>query len=348
MSPKSLCCPSVIRLKNSSLHPPDIASPDPTAAASEEIPWVLLEEKAYVADRVNDTTASTDSRCGKQIQATIVIARPPRVSYICVFCRCSEKRELREMVPLDPDVVATDGDLVLLRVVVRPEEGVLDGDDLYVYRPAVPSLTRLRRPLSDGSFSPHEIGLLSCPAEHDDGTREQPPYMVAALDVDFFAEPGPGRGNFVLYTYSSELETWSTTTVTVEDQQFQQYQRDGFFFHISTKAISVGGEGGTVGFVDLWRGILLCDLFRVRDNPKLRYVPLPPTLQDDGVLRWEDARIYRDVAVDDNGHFKYIEQELLITGSSSGRHQYIKDGWTSAVWSSPCMPLVRCRRDLGR
>ncbi|GJN16159.1 hypothetical protein PR202_gb03117 [Eleusine coracana subsp. coracana] len=40
------------------------------------------------------------------------------------------------------------------------------------------------------------------------------------------------------------------------------------------KAISIGGRGGSMGWVDLWSGILVCDVLR-KKNPVLRYTPFP-------------------------------------------------------------------------
>ncbi|KAF0902146.1 hypothetical protein E2562_014399 [Oryza meyeriana var. granulata] len=47
-------------------------------------------------------------------------------------------------------------------------------------------------------------------------------------------------------------------------------------YHFTTKTITLGGAKGTVGWVDLWRGILLCDLLDDDETPKkLREMPLP-------------------------------------------------------------------------
>ncbi|CAO2177608.1 unnamed protein product [Urochloa humidicola] len=82
-------------------------------------------------------------------------------------------------------------------------------------------------------------------------------------------------------------------------------------FHMTAKTIAIGGEGGTVGWVDLWRGILLCDVLS-SNPPKLRDIPLPLPAR----RNWENflnyrACFYRDVSVDDRREtIKYVEMEI--------------------------------------
>jgi hypothetical protein len=76
--------------------------------------------------------------------------------------------------------------------------------------------------------------------------------------------------------------------------------------------------GGTAGLVDVWRGILLCDVLKVVEGnkpvPQLRYVALPPrSLQPTGDARL--SREARDVAVvgDEEGRMviKYVQMQVL-------------------------------------
>lgn len=49
---------------------------------------------------------------------------------------------------------------------------------------------------------------------------------------------------------------------------------DVMAYHQSGKTVTIGGERGTVAWVDLWRGVILCYVLD-DDRPVLRDVPLP-------------------------------------------------------------------------
>jgi hypothetical protein len=330
----------LIRLKKQSLNPPALDTGDD----EQEIPSVLLEYNAYVADRRNGTTAVAHSRCGREVQVSFFAARPPRVSYLCVFCRPAATEEPPEeeveMIPIEPQVIATDENLLLLRITVSPEKDIFYGDDFYIYRPAGddgPSLTRLPLPPSGIFFDSYQIGVLSCgPAADAANPQESKFFMVAALSGSLSAL---GRGRFVLHAYNSKLQAWTVAGVSVEDEHFQKYQEEGYLLHTNTRVVAVGGEDATMAFVDLWRGILLCDLSRFfkdhddggGDKPCLRYVPLP---EPSGSPVSNDARLSRDIAVVD-GHFKLVHSQLLWKKCPTCCGSYMEDGWNSVVWTRP-------------
>ncbi|KAF8732913.1 hypothetical protein HU200_015263 [Digitaria exilis] len=237
---------------------------------------------------------------------------------------------------MEPQVLATDENLVLLRIVVCPEKDrdITYGNDLYVYQPAGddgPSLTRLQRPPGGIYFGSYQVGILSCHANRCDDHNQEKFYMVAALCVDKFEL---GRGRFVLYLYNSKIKTWTISNVSVEDEHFQKYQEEGWFLYQITRVIAVGGEDATVAFVDLWRGILLCDLSHVMDKPCLRYVPLPGW---PGSPEFGDAYLSRDIAVV-RGHFRFVRHKLWWKNSACPtccRDECVEDGWKATVWTRP-------------
>ncbi|KAK3155040.1 hypothetical protein QOZ80_2BG0198050 [Eleusine coracana subsp. coracana] len=291
-------------LPTETLRPPALSTAVEADGATE-LPWILLETQAYVADRVNATTACTFSRCGKHVQVTLCVDRPPRVSYLCVFCRAAADEVPEQMVGCAPDVIATEGDLVLLNIVVGTRKPTKRYEaDLYVYRPGgFPSLSLLPR-------APPRPNIVR-------------------------PQSRPARGRFfMLYLYNSEHETWTETVVSVDDrEQMQQYQESGdYFLHLNTKAITIGGDDGTVGFVDLWRGILLCDLRRLAQqetqNPKLRYIPLPDELRAELNMDQDDARLFRDIAFVD-GRIKFVamgDRRPWLAASWS-RTSSLEDAW---------------------
>ena len=96
-----------------------------------------------------------------------------------------------------------------------------------------------------------------------------------------------------------------------------------------------------MGFVDLWRGILLCDVLKVergkgRPTPPLRYVRLPSPLREDVEGMGGDARLARDIAVVQQGRtIKFVELQLRWKPCLTFRGHYVSDGWMSRTWSRP-------------
>ncbi|CAL4977355.1 unnamed protein product [Urochloa decumbens] len=313
----------LVRLQDGSLHPPDLD--DDNAEVEGEIPWVLLEDRAYVADRRNATTATSDSnRFGAEIQVTFCSARPPRVSYLCVFCtrRPADAKEA-EVIAMEPKVLFTDANLVLLRIYLSPGRDQIFESDLYVYRPAGdggPSLTLLERPPGDRIFQISQVGVLN-------SNRSEDSYMVAALCRDRWIELEGGQ---FLYLYDSKPKSWTVHTVSVEDQQYQEHQSQGYFLHNTSKVIAIGGKDGTMGFVDLWRGILLCDLLLVKDVPTLRYIKVPPLLLKDEIHG--DGRLSRDIAVVGD-RIRFVQQKTFWKPCPLYVDQYNPVGWMASTWS---------------
>ncbi|KAG2560670.1 hypothetical protein PVAP13_8KG077100 [Panicum virgatum] len=143
--------------------------------------------------------------------------------------------------------------------------------DYYVYRadPARPSLELLRRP--HPYFYRTDVGLLPRPGGH---------YTLAALNFTGTVH------RFELHVFHSDASTWTSRVLSAaaapqEDFPVRIPPRCGrLLLHHTTAVITIGGEGGTMGWVDLWRGILLCDVLDA--EPSLRGVPLPLPLVEMG------------------------------------------------------------------
>ena len=127
--------------------------------AHQPLPWILLDVRAYIADRRNATTAAADLGNGHRIEITIFTAPPPQVSYICAWCPTGDPARIFANEPL---VGCVNADLVFLRLY---SEVVYD----LVYRAGGrPSLTLIRDPVDvdaaslqrDYLRSLHNIALL--------------------------------------------------------------------------------------------------------------------------------------------------------------------------------------------
>jgi hypothetical protein len=89
------------------------------------------------------------------------------------------------------------------------------------------------------------------------------------------------------------------------------------------------GELGSVGWVDLWPGILICDM--LLDNNMFRYISLPLPLVPNKLLKG-DPLFSRDITVV-KGYIKYIDMnQYMKPGSITECNDFTPDGWDAATW----------------
>ncbi|XP_051189758.1 uncharacterized protein [Lolium perenne] len=300
------------------LNPP--AYGHPYDDGEERPPFVLMEPHAYFADRHNATTATCRiTGFNGTFKVTFCAVRPPLVSYMCFHATDYKHTDFA----VDPRVLATetDGGLVLLRVVFCDRLSAMNfphyGEYL-VYDASGPSLEHLPCP-TDVLFSDDSVAFVR-KGTHDDGASSHN-YVLAAHSG------GIGYGDSAeLYLYHSDTNTWTTKRLVLKPQQFS----DPDTYHSTCKAITIGGYGGIVAWVDLWHNIILCNV--LAERPKLHCLELPAPIVPVDESSQSDPSCVRDIALLDDDLFRFVEMQFHVAqpGSSSGTSGY----WEAKVWSA--------------
>ncbi|KAM0909019.1 hypothetical protein ACQ4PT_015080 [Festuca glaucescens] len=325
----------------SSWVPPSL----PESAASG---LVLRDRWCYIADLPNNTTAESTTSSGLPIQVTFRAARPPLLSHFCVHCPGLDFRRI------GPKIVATDADLVLLCVPVNPNSTTGASDwDYFVYRPRAAQWLDLLPSPDPRCLNDSATALIS----RQDGAW----YAVAALGACYPIFHGHAliRWEFDLHLYrsSSNSKGWISKRLSLNE-----LERDNLIplppavhrlYHVTGKTITIGGEHGTVAWVDLWRGIFFCDVLKKR--PLLQDVPLPVPARAnwDRLLRNGEPSFLRDVTISRNkDSIKYVELEFRppqelnaaattpvksyadwVRNNSRKPQVIIPHGWKSTTWN---------------
>uniref|UniRef100_A0A0E0KRP3 DUF1618 domain-containing protein n=1 Tax=Oryza punctata TaxID=4537 RepID=A0A0E0KRP3_ORYPU len=294
-------------------HPPDDRRHPP--------PWIILDVRAYIADRQNATTATIDLINGYQIQITICTAPPPLVSYICAW---SPNKDPSLIFAKEPVVACVNADLIFLRI---------HSDQVYhlVYHAgagASPSLTLVRHPdrpyhychylseLDSIAILPHRR------AGEDDFDSDSTGFYVCSLDQELWCGlPGP-RGHFKLCLYDSIDGKWSQENLRLD--QLRNPQDKDTVFHYTEKVITLHDEQ-VVAFVDLWRGMVICNVVDGSKHEGSSYVPLP--LEIINLNKIKNGLIWRDIAVV-NGRFTVVR---LRTWLDSGTFSWDLSTWSKTV-----------------
>ncbi|KAF8721245.1 hypothetical protein HU200_023170 [Digitaria exilis] len=237
-------------------------------AATMKKKRVLVNITTAVGIHGNRTSATSLTRNSVPVQVSLVLQRRPQLS--TVFVHTSD---LSLAADDPPEIVRSEDDLLLLRVNVGKLRASMSPDDCdyFIYRahPTHPSLELLQRP--HPFFHVSDVGLLPRSGGH---------YTLAAL-----VRTGE-RNLYKLHLFHSDTAAssgWRSTIVSAPEQLFPveiPSKCHRILYHHTTTVIPIGGERGTMGFVDLRRGILLCDV--LDPNPTLRCMPLPLPLQKMG------------------------------------------------------------------
>lgn len=313
------------------------AAASPEGRGREDACSVLLDVQAYVGAGKNASTARSKTSTGHTIEVTFCIVPPPALSHISVHC--PDLQLPPDDLDMAPQAVATTDDLIVLRVPIDPlGRNYFQFNDYFVYRAhhQDPKLDLLPNP-QPYWFRDQEIAILSCGPVTADGGNQ---YVVAALK---------SQPSFRLHLYRSkpggETGSWTVQPVSVKKPLRDSVcpipdTAKRLLYHVTTKVITLGGANGTVGWVDLWRGILLCDV--LEESPKLRDIPLPLPAKGNWRRFLRDGeRFVRDITVSQHkDSIKYVEMEIVpprvvTTTSSPDPATYLE--W---VHHKECLPLL--------
>ncbi|KAF7044574.1 hypothetical protein CFC21_053782 [Triticum aestivum] len=303
--------------------PPAYGYPDDDGGGKRP-PFVLIDPKAYFADRKNATTAFCDMKAPKlkgRLQVTFCAVAPPLVSYFCVHATHMDHTEFA----VSPFIVATetDGGLVLLCVVAgkHPTDAqLLRNRQYFVYDACDCQLYHLPHPGPQHEINGFSLAIMREPNKgtgtcnlHPHGQAEFGHFVVAAQARFFWGKESPQ-----LCIYHSATKTWSKKPVVIDSSPQK---------HSTTKTFTIGGPKGTVAWVDLCRNIIFCDV--LAERPKLSCLNLPPPLRPRPNVGAGDPRSHRNIAVLGNT-IKYVEM-LPHPDRSSSTHPSHR--WEVAAWS---------------
>ncbi|TVU39585.1 hypothetical protein EJB05_13011, partial [Eragrostis curvula] len=205
------------------------------AATSSRLPWILLDEDAYIGSLRNNTTAVVVGRDFLTIEASLWPAQPPLPTKLFVHCPGATY-------PHPSKIITTAQDLMLFRVPVAfgPPPDFIKLKD-WTTSSTVPVESRLTLiPNPRDSLYDGEVGVLPRAGDGD-------LFTVAAL-VGTLAED---EYTLTLHRFDSEVGDWTMMTLCLEAPRkaFPVKIPMGALrvnHHITTTVIMLGGEAAVI------------------------------------------------------------------------------------------------------
>ncbi|XBH71904.1 hypothetical protein VPH35_099298 [Triticum aestivum] len=207
---------------------------------------VVLDTLVHADDRTNASTAEGFTSNGHAICLTFWPAHPPLISYFTAHLPTLLQDGSATSLTLLPRLVRTD-----VKTMRRPRplprhdrllihrSGPQQQNNYIIYRAGVNKLEVLPTHPTH-LFADWSVALLRCPG---DGR-----FLVANLRSTY------DLGQYALDLFDSGSGTWSTRSMRTEPPH------EDCYYGTPTKVIALGGDRGSVGWVDLWNGILIGDL----------------------------------------------------------------------------------------
>nr|CAB3466892.1 unnamed protein product [Digitaria exilis] len=262
----------------------------------------------YITDGKEEAiVAESHTSDGHRILASLFAADPPAVSHLCVHFPDSEEVEFT----YKPAVIFSRNDLILFDVWF----GRKDTSNFFMYKADLeaPSLLQIPDLPELGISGLYNTGIV-CGGDDD--------FAVAALLRDYMT------GMFRLSIFDSRTGIWETKLLPLEPSESLRKPNE-LRLHFS-KVISL--KGSILGWVDTWRGILLCDV--LCDNPKLHYIPMPhPMPGNEGVAEYCGYSSYFRDAIGYGDLIKLVEMGYLDddTADTDASDYYTPYEWTIAT-----------------
>jgi hypothetical protein len=224
-----------------------------------------------------------------------LVAEPPGVSHFCVHCPGLKVSDFNT----EPSIVHSADNVALLTLSLT--DGPSDYDtrhkEYFLYRARRHGRPQSLEPLLELNCHLSKIACLDSTAIVPCGGDGEH-FVLAALEITFT----PGKHE--LHVFRSELGTWTEKLVFLGQPELCPNTAT----IVPAKVIVLGG--GEVGWVDLWNGVLVCNL--LDEDLAFRVIPLPTPLPTNHAYKNEgDAKQLRDVVCVD-GMIKFVEIEYCM------------------------------------
>ncbi|VAI01221.1 unnamed protein product [Triticum turgidum subsp. durum] len=294
-------------------------------------PQILLDRRCLVGQLKNSTTAKSKNSKGVHLEVSFEAADPPAISLCLVSC----VDQTGDRLAAQPRILGVTGGFVLLAITFSDSVNpYLRFIDYFVYKagPDFASLHLLARPYPS-SFSPNLAAILPVCDNSED-------FAVIFPHVEYFRLES--RKHYTLHIYRSDTNDWHSQVACIAEDDETRNARDKLLLH-NTMSVAYA-EKGIIGWIDLWWGILLCNV--LDKKPTIRFVPLPvpePCDTSEFHLMFENLtpRPHRHVTIF-NDLIKCVELDFHVQDAFCNMKRAKDYGWIAKTWTRSIYSDVWC------